>query len=372
MTGRERAAVPERPRSPRPPAPELPPQGGLLLVDKPAGRTSHDVVGRVRWLLGTRRVGHAGTLDPMATGLLLVAVGRATRLLGHLALTDKQYLATVRLGRATDTDDADGTVLPPDDPAAVTAAVRAITDERLAAGTAALTGPLLQVPSSVSAIKVAGRRAYDRVRAGETVELAARPVTVERFAPVAPPRRLTVPVPGPDGAPAEAEVIDQDVIVDCTTGTYVRALARDLGTALGVGGHLTALRRTRVGPFTLDGAVSVFDGADRADRADRADGADRADRDAPDPAVLDGRIGRALAAAMLTPEQVAHRTFPVRLLTADEAAGLRHGRPVPPSGRPGTVAALLPASPGGPGEQLIALLADRDGAARSVLGWVAD
>ncbi|MBM9465882.1 tRNA pseudouridine(55) synthase TruB [Nakamurella leprariae] len=369
MTATGRPAPADRPRTPRPPAPARPPQGGLLLVDKPAGRTSHDVVGRVRWLLGTRRVGHAGTLDPMATGLLLVAVDRATRLLGHLALTDKQYLATVRLGRATDTDDADGTVLPPDDPAAVAAALRVVTDAQLTAGTAALTGALLQVPSSVSAIKVAGRRAYDRVRAGETVELAARPVTVHRFQIVAPPRRLTLPAAGVSatGGTEPVEVIDLDVVVDCTTGTYVRALARDLGRALGVGGHLTALRRTRVGPFTLDGAASVFDPA--------VPGPD-------DPDVADGSLGRALVASMLTPEQVARTTFPVRVLTAHEAAGLRHGRPVTPTGRAGTVAALLPTTPDGSsptrgsgtaqaGEQLIALLADSDGAARSVLGWAA-
>src|SRR6476469_9231665 len=218
-----------RPRTPpddRPP-PALPPGGGLLLVDKPSGCTSHDVVGRLRRVLRTRRIGHAGTLDPMATGLLVLAVDRSTKLLGHLALTDKTYLATIRLGQQT------------------------VTDSDIAAGVAALTGPLLQVPSSVSAIKVDGRRAYDRVRAGETVELAARPVTVSRFEILGAPRRLPV-----DGG--RQAVIDLDVAVDCTTGTYIRSLARDLGAALAVGGHLIKLRRTVVGPFDVTASVDVF------------------------------------------------------------------------------------------------------------------
>jgi len=221
----------------------LPPGGGLLLVDKPAGCTSHDVVSRVRRVLGLRRVGHAGTLDPMATGLLVVAVDRATRLLGHLAMTDKTYLATIRLGVRTDSDDADGTVIATADPARIDAVV----DAALRTAMTTLTGQLMQVPSAVSAIKVDGRRAYHRVRAGEQVELAARPVTVSRFDLLDDPRR----------SPA---TLDLDVVVDCGTGTYVRSLARDLGDALGVGGHLTALRRTRVGPFAVEDAVDVFGG----------------------------------------------------------------------------------------------------------------
>jgi tRNA pseudouridine55 synthase len=203
---------------------------GLVVVDKPAGLTSHDVVARMRRIAGTRRVGHAGTLDPMATGVLLVGVGKATRLLGHLALTQKSYDATVRLGAATTTDDAEGEELS-------TAPAAHLCEEAVRTATAAFVGDILQRPSSVSAIKVDGRRAYARVRAGEQVDLPARPVTVHDLVVHA----LRV----------EGELVDVDVSVRCSSGTYVRALARDLGEALGVGGHLTALRRTAVGPFTL-------------------------------------------------------------------------------------------------------------------------
>lgn len=211
---------------------------GLLVVDKPADWTSHDVVARARRICGTRKVGHAGTLDPMATGVLVLGVGRATRLLTFLVGSDKDYTATIRLGQATLTDDAEGEV---------TAAtpVTALDDAAVAAAVKALTGDIEQVPSAVSAIKVKGERAYHRVRAGEQVELAARPVTVSRFDVTA--RRDTT---AGDGTP----VVDLDVEVTVSSGTYVRALARDLGAALGVGGHLTALRRTRVGAFTLDQA----------------------------------------------------------------------------------------------------------------------
>lgn len=209
---------------------------GLVVVDKPSGMTSHDVVARVRRLAGTRKVGHAGTLDPMATGVLLVGVERATRLLGHLALTDKAYDATIRLGVATVTDDAEGETVAEHD-------ASGIADEAIEAAMTALRGDILQRPSSVSAIKVDGVRSYARVRGGEDVELAARPVSVPRFDVLAARRG--------DG------VVDLDVAVECSTGTYVRALARDLGDALGVGGHLTALRRTRVGPFGLDRARTL-------------------------------------------------------------------------------------------------------------------
>jgi tRNA pseudouridine55 synthase len=248
-------------------------RAGLVVVDKPAGMTSHDVVARVRRLAGTRKVGHAGTLDPMATGVLLLGVNRATRLLGHLALTEKAYDATVRLGVATSTDDAEG------EPVSTSSAA-AVTDDEVAAAFGALVGDIEQVPSSVSAIKVDGRRAYARVRAGETVELAARPVTVHAIT-VADTRR-------------HDDVVDVDISVRCSSGTYVRALARDAGASLGVGGHLTALRRTAVGPFGLD-----------------------------DAATLD-----ALAEELVTVPigDVARRCFPSRTLDADDAAAVAVGR----------------------------------------------
>jgi tRNA pseudouridine55 synthase len=213
---------------------------GLLVVDKPAGWTSHDVVGRARRLCGTRRVGHAGTLDPMATGVLVLGVNRATRLLTFLVGCDKTYTATIRLGQNTITDDAEGEV---------TASTPAdgVTAGALRGAVLALTGDIEQVPSSVSAIKVKGERSYARVRAGEDVELAARPVTVSRFE-ILGTRRAEV-----DGVP----VLDVDAEVEVSSGTYVRALARDLGAALGVGGHLTALRRTRVGSFSLEQAHTL-------------------------------------------------------------------------------------------------------------------
>lgn len=210
---------------------------GILLVDKPQGVTSHDVVARSRRALGTRKIGHAGTLDPMATGLLVLGVGSATRLLTFMVGLDKTYEATIRLGVSTDSDDADGIETARAD-AGITGAV---DDDRIAAAIADQTGEISQVPSRVSAIKVGGRRAYDLARAGEHVELKARTVTVSRFDLLATRR--------------EGDVIDLDVIVDCTSGTYIRALARDIGEALGVGGHLTALRRTRIGPFAVDDAT---------------------------------------------------------------------------------------------------------------------
>ena len=217
-----------------------PAESGLIVLDKPAGWTSHQVVGRVRRLIGTRKVGHAGTLDPMATGVLVVGVNRATRLLGHLSLSDKAYAATIRLGVATVTDDAEGEVV------AATGATD-LADALLATAVSALTGPIQQIPSAVSAIKVNGVRSYARVRAGQEVTLKARPVVVSQFEVLA--RR--------EGFAAGVPVLDVDVLVQCTTGTYVRALARDLGTALGVGGHLTALRRSRVGPFTVAEAQTL-------------------------------------------------------------------------------------------------------------------
>jgi len=278
---------------------------GLVLVDKPAGWTSHDVVARCRRLAGTRRVGHAGTLDPMATGLLVVGVDRATRLLGHLALHDKDYLATIRLGVTTVTDDADGETVDVVD-------ASDIGDEAVGAAMSALTGELMQVPSSVSAIKVDGRRAYARARAGESVELAARPVHVSRFELL---RR--------DGDAL-------DVAVTCSTGTYVRALARDLGAALGVGAHLSALRRTRVGGFRIDGARTLEQLAEQFDAI---------------------------------PLDVALRTaFPVRALTDDETFKVARGQRIEPIGMPaGPVAAFAPDG------SAVALLEHRDGRVRSLV-----
>jgi tRNA pseudouridine55 synthase len=251
-----------------------------VIVDKPSGWTSHDVVGRVRRLAGTRKVGHAGTLDPMATGVLVVGVERATRLLGRLALTDKEYDATIRLGAATTTDDAEGEVVS-STPAGDLGA------EAITAAMAPLTGSIEQVPSSVSAIKVEGRRSYARVRAGEDVDLPARPVTVEAFE-LGELRR-------------QDDVVDADVRVICSSGTYVRALARDLGETLGVGGHLTMLRRTRVGPFdlasahTLDELESDFVVTD----LDRAARSSFPTLDLGDTQAADVRFGRSLPGVAL-------------------------------------------------------------------------
>ncbi|MDR2997008.1 MAG: tRNA pseudouridine(55) synthase TruB [Microbacterium sp.] len=245
---------------------------GILLVDKPGGLTSHDVVARVRRAFGTRKVGHAGTLDPMATGLLVIGVEGATRLLTYIVGADKTYEATIRLGQATSTDDAEGEIVQTTDAGEV-------PSSEIAAGIARLTGEISQVPSAVSAIKVDGRRAHDRVRAGEQVELAAREVTVSRFEVLAERRG--------DG------VVDLDVIVDCSSGTYIRALARDLGAGLGVGGHLTALRRSRVGDFDVADAVTIEQLAD---------------------------------AAPMTPAAAAERVLPVLAVSADEARDLRHGK----------------------------------------------
>lgn len=211
---------------------------GLVVVDKPGGMTSHAVVARVRRTLGTRKVGHAGTLDPMATGVLVLGVERATRLLGHLMLTEKAYEATVRLGATTTTDDAEGEVT------ATTDASR-LTEAQVREALAAFAGEIDQVPSTVSAIKVDGKRAYALARAGEEVELKARRVTIHEIEA--------------DGFRGEDGFLDLDIRVRCSSGTYIRAIARDLGAALGVGGHLTALRRTAVGPFTLDGANTDLD-----------------------------------------------------------------------------------------------------------------
>ncbi|MEU8523120.1 tRNA pseudouridine(55) synthase TruB [Streptomyces sp. NBC_01216] len=217
------------------------PLSGLVIVDKPSGFTSHDVVAKMRGIARTRRVGHAGTLDPMATGVLVLGVERATKLLGHLALTEKEYLGTIRLGQSTVTDDAEGEIT-------ASADASGVTREGIDAGVAELTGALMQVPSKVSAIKIDGKRSYARVRGGEDFEIPARPVTVSSFR-VYDVREAVAE----DGTP----VVDLVVSVVCSSGTYIRALARDLGAGLGVGGHLTALRRTRVGPYGLDAAKTL-------------------------------------------------------------------------------------------------------------------
>jgi tRNA pseudouridine55 synthase len=213
------------------------PQSGLVIVDKAGGMTSHDVVSRVRRLAGTRKVGHAGTLDPMATGVLVLGINRATRLLGHLILTDKSYDATVRLGATTTTDDAEGEIT-------ATASTDTITDAQIREALAGFVGEIEQVPSTVSAIKVDGKRAYARVRDGEQVELDPRPVRIDE-----------IEVLGIDGA-------DVRISVRCSSGTYIRAIARDLGELLGTGGHLTALRRTAVGPYMLESAHTLEQLAD--------------------------------------------------------------------------------------------------------------
>ncbi|MFG2958793.1 tRNA pseudouridine(55) synthase TruB [Streptomyces sp. NPDC048291] len=217
------------------------PPDGLVIVDKPSGFTSHDVVAKMRGIARTRRVGHAGTLDPMATGVLVLGIERATKLLGHLALTEKEYLGTIRLGQDTVTDDAEGEITSSTDASKV-------TREAVDAGIAKLTGAIMQVPSKVSAIKIDGVRSYKRARDGEDFDIPARPVTVSSFA-VYDVRDAVAE----DGTP----VLDLVVSVVCSSGTYIRALARDLGADLGVGGHLTALRRTRVGPYKLDSARTL-------------------------------------------------------------------------------------------------------------------
>jgi len=254
---------------------------GLVVVDKPGGMTSHDVVSRVRRLAGTRKVGHAGTLDPMATGVLVLGVNRATRLLGHLMLTEKGYDATIRLGVATTTDDAEGETT-----ALVSAA--GIDEATVRASLAEFVGDIEQVPTAVSAIKVDGKRAYQRVRDGEDVQLKARPVTIHDLF-VTGVRRAVA-----EGSPTE--VLDVDVSVRCSSGTYIRAIARDLGARLGVGGHLTALRRTAVGPYDLDSAHTLDELGERFTLMPIADAARAAfpARELDEEHAADVRVGRSL------------------------------------------------------------------------------
>jgi tRNA pseudouridine55 synthase len=295
---------------------------GILLVDKPQGMTSHDVVARIRRLAGTRKVGHAGTLDPMATGLLVIGVDSATRLLHHLVGLDKEYLATVRLGWGTTTDDAEGEARP----AASAEAVAAVAREAIADGMAALTGVIEQVPSAVSAVKVDGKRAYQRVRDGEQVELKARTVTVSAF-------ELLDVRPG-DGC------LDLDVRVACSSGTYVRALARDLGAALGVGGHLTALRRTRIGRFDVAeaGELEGFD----------------------------------VAPMRLSPADAARRTLPVVEIDGDAARDLRHGKRIAAPAVSDVHPAAGPMAAIGPGDVLVAIVERRGPQLKVVTGFPAE
>lgn len=285
---------------------------GLVVVDKPAGWTSHDVVARVRRLAGTRKVGHAGTLDPMATGVLVCGVNRATRLLTYLVGADKTYTATIRLGASTVTDDAEGEVTSRAD-------ASSLTESDVTDGVARLTGDIAQVPSAVSAIKVDGRRSYARVRSGEDVDLPARPVTVHRF-------EVLAVRPGSDDGSA---MLDVDVEVECTSGTYIRALARDLGAALGVGGHLTALRRTAVGSYVIEAARTLEE--------------------------LEASF------SLLPAADAARAAFVVRDVTAEESRAISYGQRIPATGTPGPVAAIDPHG------VLVALIEDAGQTARPVV-----
>ncbi|OBK83443.1 tRNA pseudouridine(55) synthase TruB [Mycolicibacter sinensis] len=284
-------------------------QPGLVIVDKPAGITSHDVVSRCRRFFSTRKVGHAGTLDPMATGVLVIGIERATKILGLLTTSVKSYAATIRLGQTTSTEDADGEVLQ-------TVSATHLADSQIVDAVSDLRGDILQVPSAVSAIKVAGKRSYQLAREGRAVELPARPVRIDRFEVLAVRRT--------------GQFVDLDVEVDCSAGTYIRALARDLGGELGVGGHLTALRRTRAGSFGLDQARTLEELGD-----------------AP-------RLSYSLDEACL-------QTFPRRGLTADESLDASHGRPLAPAGLDGVYAATAPDG------RVIALLEDSGRRTRSVV-----
>ena len=288
---------------------ESPRGPGLVVVDKPAGMTSHDVVGRCRRIFSTRRVGHAGTLDPMATGVLLIGVDRATKILGLLTSASKSYAATVRLGQTTSTEDAEGELLQ-------SVSAEHVTEGAIAAAAAGLRGEIQQVPSAVSAIKIDGRRAYRLVREGREVELEARPVRIDRFE-VCDVR-------------SHDQVVDVDIEVDCSSGTYIRALARDLGAALGVGGHLTSLRRTRVGRFDLKQARSLDDLAERP------------------------RLSWTLDEACLL-------MFPRRELSAGEAEATSNGRPLSPAGIGGVYAATDPDG------RVVALLRDEGSLTKSVV-----
>ncbi|MHA7167303.1 tRNA pseudouridine(55) synthase TruB [Arthrobacter bambusae] len=297
---------------------------GLVIVDKPQGWTSHDVVGRMRRLAGTRKVGHAGTLDPMATGVLVLGINKATRLLTYIVGTSKTYSATIRLGESTITDDAEGDIT-------ASRSAAGVTEDAIRAGVAQLSGEIQQVPSSVSAIKVNGERSYARVRSGQEVKLAARPVTIHRFEIHA--------IRSVDGG----RVVDIDVTVECSSGTYIRALARDLGEALGVGGHLTALRRTHVGPYSLEQARTLEQLAEELE-------------------VLD------MSAA-------ARALMPNRELSDAETTEISFGRRIaagPAAGTADAATAENPAAAFSPSGELVALLADAGSFAKPVLVFAPD
>jgi tRNA pseudouridine55 synthase len=273
---------------------------GFLVVDKAGGMTSHDVVAVGRKALGTRKVGHAGTLDPMATGILVLGFGNGTRLLQYITDGDKSYVATIVLGSSTITDDKEGEVI-------ATTNAAGVADSEIARVLKTMVGTIAQRPSSVSAVKVGGERAYDRVRAGEKFELESRQITISQLDILAI-RHLD----------ATTEV---DIEVTCSAGTFIRAIARDLGEALGVGGHLSALRRTRVAGFTEKDAVSFVDLKDQK----------------------------------FTPlklSDVARVTFSVRELTLEEVTELSFGRPLSENGTTSITAAMSPDN------RLIALLKD--------------
>ena len=290
---------------------------GLVIVDKPGGMTSHDVVARIRRLAGTKRVGHAGTLDPMATGVLVVGVEKATRLLGYLALTEKQYDATIRLGQSTSTDDAEGELTGG-------ASAADLMPQALAVAVQGLTGEIEQVPPAVSAIKVDGQRAYKLTRAGAAPDLKPRPVTVHEFTVTAI-------------RPAEGGLLDVDATVRCSSGTYIRALARDLGNNLGTGGHLTRVRRSRVGGYGLEGARTLEQLAEQFE--------------------------------VLPLAQAASAAFPRRDLSADEARRLAHGGRLAPEGHPERHRATRehPTAAYAPDGSLVALLTEQDGQARPLV-----
>ena len=293
---------------------------GLVLVDKDQGMTSHDVVGRIRRLAGTRKVGHAGTLDPMATGVLVVGVNKATRLLTYIVGHDKTYTATIRLGQNTITDDAEGEIISERIAAAV-------TDEDIEAEIAKLRGEIQQIPSQVSAIKVDGKRSYARVRAGEQVELKSRPVTISRF-DVHEVRREN-----------GGKILDVDVTVSCSSGTYIRALARDLGEALNVGGHLTALRRTEVGPYKIELTRTLEQLAQEFE--------------------------------ILPIEKAASALFPSRTVSVDEAVELSYGRPITASAKVLELSEDTPVAAFAPNGVLVALLEDKGSKARASLVFTA-